>query len=112
VTKKRETAQFDDLALIPEPYRGMIRTIEPDDIYLVHTASSGEPIRVRRIAATETASRAHDIEASFRGASPGLTTNVVRYKGRNLRTLILELAKAQDHFIGPAVQANPYEAGG
>jgi hypothetical protein len=95
---------IDDLQFIPEPYRGMIQTIEPDDIYLVHSITNGEPIRVRRIPAAMSASQAHDIENDFGGQR---NTIVTRFKGRDLRSLFLELARAQGHLIGGAVFANP-----
>jgi hypothetical protein len=96
-------AMVDDLQFVPEPYRAMIKTIEPDDLYIVQRINgSGEPRRIRRIEAAMPASQAQQIEIGMSGNN--LSTE--RFRGRDLRTFFLELARAHDHFIGP-VMVNP-----
>ena len=96
---------MDDLQFIPEPYRGMISDIEPDDLYIVQRLKAGgEPVRIRRIKGSTPASQANEIEVSMHGQP---LCSIERWRGRDLRSLVLELARAHDHYVGSAITANP-----
>ena len=76
---------------LSDPWRGVFNAIDPDSIYLIQELrQSGEPVRIRRVKADQSASDLHECEIAMSAEH----LRVRRMRGTDMRTLIVELAHA------------------
>lgn len=87
-----------DLQFVPEPYKSMIAKIKPTDLYLVQELPSGEVAKISQVPEGATALELDVAEGGLRFERD---FTLKRVRGEHLRSFLVALARAHEHFIPP-----------
>lgn len=88
---------MDPFIWIPEPYRSLIREINPEDVYVLgELRGTGEVVVMKRLKEGESATKLHGTQAAIANNKDFDSRTL---SGGAIRAFILELARANGHNV-------------